>query len=203
MIVKSVDIGWVYYDTSEFANIPDEEFDDDRFGKWMYFYRSDSDLSKIDSIAKYVVENDYVNGCKFTNPDRFDHDKFIAICKNDGYNLMRKNHPNMSLEEYNMFFQMYSKDMLAILEEKYNAQMKSGGVMNFYLYIDDFERHKKILRYMIDNGLINRCKDYSLHNISYKLNLQTRKGYYGKIFNGDLTLNKLIDLKTGEWIYKG
>ena len=53
---------------------------------------------------------------------------------------------------------------------------------------------------MLNNNLIRRTKDGRLYNLSFKLNVQTRSGEYGKDFKAELKLSDLIDLNTGEWL---
>lgn len=52
---------------------------------------------------------------------------------------------------------------------------------------------------MLDNNLIPKTKDGRLYNLSFKLNIQTQSGEYGKDFKAELKLSDLIDLSTGEW----
>ncbi len=74
------------------------------------------------------------------------------------------------------------------------------GVACFYLNIDDVERHKKILQYFIDHGMIRRTKTGKLYNISFKLDEQTRANEYGHEYKPELKLEELMDLNTGKWL---
>ena len=74
------------------------------------------------------------------------------------------------------------------------------GVACFYLNIDDFDQHKKILSFMMENNMINKTKLGKLYNISFKLDSQTKAGEYGSDFEGKLKLEKLVNLSTGEFI---
>ena len=78
----------------------------------------------------------------------------------------------------------------------------SSGVACFYLECDDIEAHKRILQFFLDNNLIRKTKTGRLYNISFKLDDQTRAGKYGTDFKAELTLDKFVDLCTGEWIYE-
>lgn len=75
-----------------------------------------------------------------------------------------------------------------------------GGVACFYMECDDIESHKKIITYFLENNLIKRTKAGKLYNISFKLDNQTRAGDYGDKYSAAITLNKFVDLTTGEWI---
>lgn len=75
------------------------------------------------------------------------------------------------------------------------------GVACFYLEIDDYERHKKIIEFLISHNLIRRTKsDEKFYNMSFKLDSQTKNNEYKANFVSKLTLDKLIDLKTGDWL---
>ena len=74
------------------------------------------------------------------------------------------------------------------------------GVLCFYLNGDDIENHKRIIQFMLDNGLISKTKSGRYYNISFKFDDQTRAGEYGANFEGVLKLDQFIDLKSGAWI---
>ena len=73
------------------------------------------------------------------------------------------------------------------------------GVCCFYLDADDVEGHKKTIQYFLDNNLIRKTKTGKLYNISFKLDEQTEAGEYGETFQGQIKLERFIDLVTGEW----
>lgn len=76
------------------------------------------------------------------------------------------------------------------------------GVICFYCNGYEAEEHKRILRFMLDNGLIQRTKAGKLYNISFKFDNQTRAGEYthNDNFEGKIKLEQFVDLYTGEWI---
>ena len=74
------------------------------------------------------------------------------------------------------------------------------GASCYYLKIDDLEGHKRVIQYFLDNDMIQRTKAGRLHNISFKLNTQTRAGEYGNDYHSELKLEELMDLDTGEWL---
>lgn len=78
---------------------------------------------------------------------------------------------------------------------------KKEGVACFYIEYDDINAHKKLLQFMVNNGLIMRTKSGKLYNISFKLDNQTRAKKYGNNFKPKLKLSDFIDLYTGEWIF--
>lgn len=47
------------------------------------------------------------------------------------------------------------------------------GVSCFYLNGNDREGHKKILSYLLDNGLVRKTKTGKLYNISFKYDSET------------------------------
>lgn len=72
----------------------------------------------------------------------------------------------------------------------------------FYTDFKDVAAHKRIIKYLLENNAIPRTQKGTFKNISFKLDIQTRAGQYGKKFKAKLRLGDLIDLKTGEWTYK-
>ena len=76
------------------------------------------------------------------------------------------------------------------------------GVICFYLNADDIDGHKRAIEFMLQNNMIQKTKTGKLYNISFKLNSQTRAHEYGDDYKGKITLDRFVDLKTGEWIYK-
>ena len=80
------------------------------------------------------------------------------------------------------------------------VQLALTGVICFYLNGDDIENHKRVIRFMMDNGLIRKTKTGRYYNNSFKFDDQTRAGEYGADFEGKIKLNEFIDLKTGRWI---
>lgn len=79
-------------------------------------------------------------------------------------------------------------------------QQKQKGVICFYLNGDDEEAHKKVIQFMLDNGLVPRTRSSRYHNLSFKFDSQTIANEYGSDFEGKIHLDEFIDLNTGEWI---
>ena len=73
------------------------------------------------------------------------------------------------------------------------------GVCCFYLNGDDIEAHKRVIKYFLENNLIQRTRTGKLYNISFKYDDQTQAGEYGEAFHGRITLDQFLDLNTGEW----
>ena len=61
-------IAWIFY-VSENAS-----FDHNKVGKWMYFFRNDSDMDYISKLCSNAVEQGIVAEAKHTNPSLFDLD---------------------------------------------------------------------------------------------------------------------------------
>ena len=74
------------------------------------------------------------------------------------------------------------------------------GVICFYLNGDDIENHHRVIRFMMDNKLIQKTKTGKFYNISFKFDDQTRAGKYGADFEGTIKLAHFIDLNTGKRI---
>lgn len=74
------------------------------------------------------------------------------------------------------------------------------GVICFYLNGDDIDNHHRVIKFMMDNNLIQKTKTGRLYNISFKFDDQTRAGEYGADFCGAIKLAQFVDLNTGEWI---
>ena len=96
-------------------------------------------------------------------------------------------------------------NMDVVCESKHtSSQVLSAigtGVCCFYLNGDDFDGHRKLIRYFLDNGLIRRSKKTGkLYNISFKFDNQTRAHLYGKDYKSEIKLDRFIDLYTGDWL---
>lgn len=59
------DIAWIYY----IGDNPN--FDRDKVGKWMYFFKKDDDIDFISKLCSNAVEQEIVEEAKHTNPDSF------------------------------------------------------------------------------------------------------------------------------------
>lgn len=94
-----------------------------------------------------------------------------------------------------------------VVEAKYSnpetliAAASKHGVCCFYLNGNDREVHKRVLSYMLENGLIRKTKSGKLYNISFKFDSETYAGKYkGSGFSGKIKHADFVDLKTGEFI---
>lgn len=146
---KIENLFWTYYLQDEVC------LSDEKCGKWMYFFRSSSDLERVSHLCMDAVREGIVQKSKHTNFSSF------------GLN------PNGESD---------------------------SGVCCFYLEADDFEGHKKIIKYFLDNQMIQKTKSGRYYNISYKLDDQTRAGEYGSDFKGTIKLDQFIDLNSGKFI---
>ncbi len=92
----------------------------------------------------------------------------------------------------------------AVAECKHSSastvRVRKTGVMCFYLNGDDREAHKRVLTFMIGNGLVRKTKTGRLYNIPFKYDEQTRAGEYGDNFEAEMKLNDFVDLDTGEFL---
>lgn len=70
----------------------------------------------------------------------------------------------------------------------------------FYGLSDSIQQHKRIIKFMLDNNLIQRTNSGRLYNASYKFNDQTKNGEYGTDFKAKISLNQFVDLNTGEFL---
>lgn len=78
---------------------------------------------------------------------------------------------------------------------------QKNGICCLYLNGNDRDGHKRVLRYMLDNGLIRKTRSGKLHNISFKYDSQTYVGKYkGSGFTGEIKLADFVDLETGEFV---
>lgn len=81
------------------------------------------------------------------------------------------------------------------------AVMQKNGVCCLYLNDNDREGHTRVLRYMLDNGLIRKTKSGKPYNISFKYDSQTYAGKYkGSGFTEEIKLADFVDLETGEFV---
>lgn len=97
-----------------------------------------------------------------------------------------------------------------VVEAKYSSPETAivagskQGVYRFYLNGNDREGHKRILNYMLDNGLVRRTKSSKLYNISIKYDSKTYAGKYkGSGFSGKIKLANYVDLETGSLYERG
>ncbi len=76
------------------------------------------------------------------------------------------------------------------------------GVACFYLNIDDYEAHRRVIEFFIENKLIRTTKTGKYYNITFKRDNQTLRGMYNSSnnFSSELKLDKFIDLKSGQWV---
>lgn len=66
---------------------------------------------------------------------------------------------------------------------------------------NDRECHTRVLRCMLDSGLIRKTKSGKLYSISFKYDSQTYEGKYkGSGFAGEIKLTDFVDLETGEFV---
>lgn len=109
-------------------------------------------------------------------------------------------------EDYNRVSELCRKAVEEgiVLEAKHNSGNNKGmygkNLSCFYLECDDIERHKKVIRFFLDNDMIPKTKTGKLYNISFKLDEQTFAGEYGENYNGYIKLEQFLDLQTGEWL---
>lgn len=75
----------------------------------------------------------------------------------------------------------------------------NDGVACFYLNDDDVEGHRRVIRFFLENGLIQKTKNGRLYNISFKHDAQTCAGEYGNQYKPDLKLDQFVDLSTGQF----
>lgn len=81
------------------------------------------------------------------------------------------------------------------------AAGQKNGVCCLYLNGNDREGHKRVWRYMLDNGLIRKTNSGKLYNISSKYDSQIYAGMYkGCGFTGELKLTDFVNLETGEFV---
>lgn len=88
-------------------------------------------------------------------------------------------------------------DENVVCEAKYTDG--PNGVACFYLNIDDLDRHKKVIQFLLDNDLVKKTKSGLFTNLAFKLDTQTTSKKYGKDFEGLLHLNDFINLETGQF----
>lgn len=94
-----------------------------------------------------------------------------------------------------------TKDLYYVGQSALIAAGTKQGVCCFYLNGNDREGHKKILSYMLDNGLVRKTKSGKLYNISFKYDTETYAGKYkGSGFSGKIKLADFVNLETGEFI---
>lgn len=94
-----------------------------------------------------------------------------------------------------------------VIEVKYSSPETAivagskQGVYCFCLNGNDREGHKRILSYMLDNGLVRRTKSSKLYNISIKYDSETyARRHKGSGFSGKIKLTDFVDLETGMFI---
>lgn len=81
-----------------------------------------------------------------------------------------------------------------------DLERKGSGVVCFYLNADDVAAHRRVITFMLDNGLVRKTKSGKLFNMPFKLDKQTRAGEYGLDFEARIKLEDFVDLETGEFL---
>ena len=85
--------------------------------------------------------------------------------------------------------------------ETLNAAWRKQTDCCFFSNDNDSKGHKRILSYMLNNGLVRKTKSGKLYNISFKYDTETYAGKYkGSGFSGKIKLVDSVDLETGEFI---
>ena len=94
------------------------------------------------------------------------------------------------------------------IEAKYSTEYQSRqigddrGLVCLYLNGDDIDTHRRVIRFMLENRMIQKTKTGRYYNMPFKYDSQTKAGEYRDTgFKAQLRLSDLIDLYTGEWIY--
>lgn len=76
---------------------------------------------------------------------------------------------------------------------------RGSGVICLFGDYTDYDFHKRCTQFMIDHNMIQKKRDGSLYNISFKMDWMTLLGIYG--ISGKIQLCDLRNLETGEWIH--
>ncbi len=94
-----------------------------------------------------------------------------------------------------------------VVEVKYSnpeiliAAGQNYGVCCLYLNENEREGHTRVLRCMLDNGLIRKTMSGKLYDISFKYDSQTYAGkHMGSGFIGEIKLADFVNLETGEFV---
>jgi hypothetical protein len=74
------------------------------------------------------------------------------------------------------------------------------GVICFYLDGLSENQHKKVISFLKDKDLIRKTKTGKYFNISFKFDIQTLSGDYGKDFTPEIKLSDFVNLDTHEFI---
>ncbi len=76
------------------------------------------------------------------------------------------------------------------------------GVACFYINVDDYDAHRRVITFFIENRLIRKTKSSKYYNIPFKLDSETHSGMYHAFgnFETEIKLNRFINLETGQWI---
>ena len=73
------------------------------------------------------------------------------------------------------------------------------GVTCFYININDYASHKKLLLFMMKHHLF-QTRAGTLQNSPFKMDVQTKLSQYGSGFKRLLTLGDFFDLHSQQWI---
>lgn len=143
----------------------------------------------------YAIAMDYLEYLKEKYPDRkrfdvFDEDgKWMIFCG--------------SYEHAERLCSLVVESKCVNMAKHTMNFSKTGtGVCCLYSFASDISNHKKLISVLKENDLLQRNKDGSFRNIAFKSNYDTQMGIYGELFEGELHLGDIIDLKTGEWTNK-
>ncbi len=111
---------------------------------------------------------------------------------------------NVDALEYirNVCIKSIEEEILQVCKHtsEYKLSIEKSGVICFYIDGMNDDQHRKVLKFMLDNGLIPRTKSGKLYNIAFKFDTQSRNGEYGTDFEAKINLSKYVDLETGNFI---
>lgn len=148
-------------------------------------------LMPVDGIDSYIIADGF-GWLYFLN----DEDSEYAQKHGDDIGKWMWFFNDLSQASYNCSLAVATN---VVTQAKCTYPLIRDGVCCLYCGFLDFDRHIKILQFMMDNNLIRKTKTGKLYNISFKLDSDTRKKRYGKAFNPLLKLKYFINLDTGKF----
>lgn len=85
-----------------------------------------------------------------------------------------------------------------VAEARHRSALR--GTIAFYLNSTDIERHKKVLAYFKDHGLLRRTKNGNYADLPFKLIYPADVNEFGNQAKADILLSQFMNLETGEFL---
>lgn len=154
-------------------------------------------ITKNEYKKQYDVTENFTGGTKYTSEEWVEYYRVKEISENGGY----YKYDYTSFAEFEKVEPLCKKIICdqAILYCRRTNNV-SRGTIEFYISSEKQKSHKRLLRFMIDNGLVKRNDKGELYNIKFHENNPSQEELMGIKVEPKFRLGDFFDLITGELI---